>query len=127
MAEADQEWLKQQLAAALGWDPAVAEGIVQAIATAESQDEVEQLVQVGGLDLKTSSSYFFKIFSSADLRKRCGLAHQNRLVEALHPINGHLSHLSFQHAPIVSMQTLVKCPAVLDAATGWIRQCTVQK
>lgn len=52
MAEADQEWLKQQLAAALGWDPAVAEGIVQAIATAESQDEVEQLVQVGGLDLK---------------------------------------------------------------------------
>ena len=46
MAEADLEWLKHQLAAALGWEPAVAEGIVEAIATAESQDEVEQLIQV---------------------------------------------------------------------------------
>lgn len=52
MAEAEQEWLKQQLAAALGWDPAVAEGIVQAIATAESQDEVEELIQVELLGLK---------------------------------------------------------------------------
>ena len=81
MAEADQEWLKQQLAAALGWDPAVAEGIVQAIATAESQDEVEQLVQVRGLDLKPQAH----ISSRSSQCKRCGLAHQNRHVEALHP------------------------------------------
>ena len=56
MAEADREWLKQQLAAALGWDPAVAEGIVQAIATAESQDEVEELVQVLASELSPSST-----------------------------------------------------------------------
>ncbi len=46
MAQFDRDWLKEQLAAALGWDPAVAEGIVEAIATAESQEEVEQLIQV---------------------------------------------------------------------------------
>ncbi|KAK9836814.1 hypothetical protein WJX74_008665 [Apatococcus lobatus] len=62
MAEADRDWLKQQLAAALGWDPSVAEGIVQAIATAESQQEVEELVQefLGGGDKARSLVHQFQ-------------------------------------------------------------------
>ena len=43
---ADREWLKQELAAALGWEAAVAEGFVEAISAAEDQNEVEQMIQV---------------------------------------------------------------------------------
>lgn len=42
----DREWLKQRLCTALGWDEVVVEGVVEAIASAESADDVDALVQV---------------------------------------------------------------------------------
>ena len=122
MAEADREWLKQQLAAALGWDPAVAEGIVQAIATAESQDEVEELLQVKLSDLKPDPQA--PVSRRSSRCKLYGLAHQNRHVEALHPNRWPCEPFKFQPAPMVSMQTSVNYPAVVDAASGCVRQYT---
>ncbi len=42
----DKQWLKQRLCAALGWDEVVVEGVVEAIASAETADEVNSIVQV---------------------------------------------------------------------------------
>lgn len=42
----DREWLKQRLCTALGWDEVVVDGVVEAIASAESADDVDALVQV---------------------------------------------------------------------------------
>lgn len=42
----DRQWLKQRLCTALGWDEVVVEGVVEAIASAESAEEVDALVQV---------------------------------------------------------------------------------
>ena len=42
----DRQWLKQRLCTALGWDQVVVEGVVEAIASAESAEEVDALVQV---------------------------------------------------------------------------------
>lgn len=43
----DRQWLRQRLCTALGWDQVVVEGVVEAIASAESAEEVDALVQVG--------------------------------------------------------------------------------
>ena len=42
----DRQWLKQRLCTALGWDEVVVEGVVEAIASAESAEDVDALVQV---------------------------------------------------------------------------------
>ena len=42
----DRQWLKQRLCTALGWDEVVVEGVVEAIASADSAEEVDALVQV---------------------------------------------------------------------------------
>ena len=42
----DRQWLKQRLCTALGWDEVVVEGVVEAIASAESAQDVDALVQV---------------------------------------------------------------------------------
>lgn len=42
----DSAWLRNQLATALGWELSVAEGVAEAIAAANSQAEVDELVQV---------------------------------------------------------------------------------
>ena len=42
----DRQWLKQRLCTALGWDEVVVEGVVEAIASAESAENVDALVQV---------------------------------------------------------------------------------
>ena len=42
----DRQWLKQRLCTALGWDEVVVEGVVEAIASAESAEEVNALIQV---------------------------------------------------------------------------------
>lgn len=42
----DRQWLKQRLCSALGWDEVVVEGVVEAIASAESAEDVDALVQV---------------------------------------------------------------------------------
>eukprot|EP00887_Chlorella_sp_A99_P006420 scaffold3.g6420.t1 len=41
----DRKWLKDQLVKALGWDVFVAEGVVEAIAAAQSQEEVDGIVE----------------------------------------------------------------------------------
>lgn len=43
-------WLKQQLAKALSWDEAVVEGVVAALASANTQDEVEDIVAVSHVE-----------------------------------------------------------------------------
>jgi hypothetical protein len=45
----DEAWLTAQLAVALGWDEALAEGVVDAIARAGSDAEVKSLVRVSVL------------------------------------------------------------------------------
>ena len=42
--QGNKTWLRQQLAAALGWDAATTEGVVDAIAAANGSEEVKQLV-----------------------------------------------------------------------------------
>lgn len=42
----DRQWLKQRLCTALGWDEVVVEGVVEAVAAADSAEEVDALVQV---------------------------------------------------------------------------------
>ena len=42
----DVDWLKKSLAAALGWDEQLTEGVAEAIAAAGSRHEVEELTQV---------------------------------------------------------------------------------
>ena len=42
----DRHWLKQRLCTALGWDEVVVEGVVEAIASAGSAEEVDALIQV---------------------------------------------------------------------------------
>lgn len=42
----DRQWLKQRLCTTLGWDEVVVEGVVEAIASAESAEEVNALIQV---------------------------------------------------------------------------------
>ena len=42
----DDDWLKKSLAAALGWDEQLTEGVAEAIAAAGSRHEVEELTQV---------------------------------------------------------------------------------
>ncbi|KAL3142102.1 hypothetical protein ABBQ32_004722 [Trebouxia sp. C0010 RCD-2024] len=55
----DRQWLRQRLCTALGWDQIVVEGVVEAIASAESAKEVDALVQVASafvcLSRKTGS------------------------------------------------------------------------
>ena len=46
-AAVDREWLKDQLVRILQWDPFVTEGVVEAVAGAGSQAEVEDIVEVG--------------------------------------------------------------------------------
>ena len=41
----DQVWLRDSLAKTLGWDEQAAEGVVEALAAAQSQKEVDELVQ----------------------------------------------------------------------------------
>lgn len=59
----DREWLKQRLCEALGWDGVVVEGVVEAISSAETTQEVDSIVQVR--DATTSSqnraSYLTKL------------------------------------------------------------------
>ena len=45
MAE-NKVWLRDNLVKALGWDPQVAEEVVEAISTAQSQQERDDIVQV---------------------------------------------------------------------------------
>lgn len=45
----DKDWLKGQLTSILGWDPSVTEGVVEAIAGASSQAEIDEYVNVRGL------------------------------------------------------------------------------
>ena len=42
----DREWLKQRLCEALGWDGVVVEGVVEAITSASTTQEVDSIVQV---------------------------------------------------------------------------------
>ena len=42
----DKVWLRNSLAEALGWDPSVAEEVVEAIASAQSKKERDEIVQV---------------------------------------------------------------------------------
>lgn len=42
----DKTWLRDNLVRALGWDPQVAEEVVEAISTAQSQQERDDIVQV---------------------------------------------------------------------------------
>ena len=42
----DREWLKQKLCTALGWDGVVVEGVVEAIDSASTAQEVDIIVQV---------------------------------------------------------------------------------
>lgn len=42
----DRQWLKQRLCSALGWDEVVVDGVVEAIASAETPQEVDAIVQV---------------------------------------------------------------------------------
>lgn len=46
-AGGDREVLKSQLVRMLQWDPFAAEGLVAAVEASQSQQEVEELVQVG--------------------------------------------------------------------------------
>ena len=41
----DRQWLKQRLCEALGWDEVVVEGVVEAISSAETTQEVDSIVQ----------------------------------------------------------------------------------
>ena len=50
----DQVWLRNSLAKALGWDEQVAEGVVDALAAAQSQEEVDELVQACQACLSTA-------------------------------------------------------------------------
>lgn len=42
----DRSWLTAQLAKALGWEEAVAEGIVEAIVSAQTRDELDSIIKV---------------------------------------------------------------------------------
>ena len=42
----DRQWLKRRLCEALKWDEVVVEGVVEAISTAETSEEVDSIVQV---------------------------------------------------------------------------------
>ena len=42
----DIEWLRKSLAQALGWDEQLTEGVAEAIAAAESRQEVDAIAQV---------------------------------------------------------------------------------
>ena len=42
----DINWLRKSLAAALGWDEQLTEGVAEAIAAAGNRHEVEELTQV---------------------------------------------------------------------------------
>ena len=42
----DRQWLRQRLCTALGWDEVVVEGVVEAVASADSAEEIDALVQV---------------------------------------------------------------------------------
>ena len=42
----DRQWLKQRLCSTLGWDEVVVDGVIEAIATAESAEEADAIVQV---------------------------------------------------------------------------------
>lgn len=44
--QTDQDWLKARLSQALGWDPGVTEGVVEAVTASTSFTEVEEIVQV---------------------------------------------------------------------------------
>ena len=50
----DQVWLRNSLAKTLGWDEQVAEGVVEALAAAQSQEEVDELVQARQACLSTA-------------------------------------------------------------------------
>ena len=47
----DIDWLRKSLAAALGWDEQLTEGVAEAIAAAGSKHEVEELTQVNSTNL----------------------------------------------------------------------------
>ena len=53
----DREWLKQRLCEALGWDGVVVEGVVEAISSAETTQEVDSIVQVRMLLLAFSTAH----------------------------------------------------------------------
>ena len=48
----DIDWLRKSLAAALGWDEQLTEGVAEAIAAAGSKHEVDELTQVNRTSLK---------------------------------------------------------------------------
>ena len=50
------EELQQSLASVLGWDPVVAEGVVEAIVAASSKSEVDDIVRVGFLQSGSEAS-----------------------------------------------------------------------
>ena len=43
---ADKVWLRDSLAEALGWDPSVAEEVVEAISSAQGKEERDEIVEV---------------------------------------------------------------------------------
>ena len=47
----DIDWLRKSLAAALGWDEQLTEGVAEAIAAAGSKHEVDELTQVNSTGL----------------------------------------------------------------------------
>ena len=47
----DIDWLRRSLAAALGWDEQLTEGVAEAIAAAGSKHEVDELTQVNSTSL----------------------------------------------------------------------------
>lgn len=53
----DREWLKQKLCSALGWDGVVVEGVVEAIDTAATSQEVDTIVQVTTTDSHVCTIY----------------------------------------------------------------------
>ena len=42
----DRQWLRQKLCSALGWDEVVVDGVVEAIASAETAEEADDIVRV---------------------------------------------------------------------------------
>lgn len=60
----DRQWLKQRLCSALGWDEVVVEGVVEAIASAESAEDVDALVQVSMTIVSAAVDCFFSLAMS---------------------------------------------------------------
>jgi hypothetical protein len=63
-AAGNVEWLRKALAKAVGWEEAMMEGVADAIATAESKEELNQLVQVLlSLYISMITFYYYRLAS----------------------------------------------------------------